>query len=341
MQKKPLIFLSHASTDLELATRIKDLIRKAFVEQIEVFLSDVDIQTGDSWRSKLMDKLRESQVLLLLATERSISRPWVNFEIGAFFALEKPVYPVLSPGLEKDQLPSTFNDIQYIQLDSVKSVDLLLQNMGKFTLGGKAAKVNTRMFLDFAINFEKRVQRRAELFEIIDKSKDILDRLPSWLSSCSYEGVLCGFHFQKSLSDHREFYKEAVMRGARLKIAYCDPDLPDLRGTAESFRMEYEELRLEVLSGEQILINLCREIKKLKPSKAGSITPIKLSRVPNARYYLFDREAPDGFVACTPYIDLRPAQTPTFVFGAGAPSAVQYAKACMELIEENGSVVKI
>src|ERR1700730_3557674 len=78
----PVAFLSHASEDKELARRIAISLQSA---GIPTFLDEWDIRAGDSIRQEIEQGLLICTHFVVLLTEHSIVKPWVNAEIdGAF-----------------------------------------------------------------------------------------------------------------------------------------------------------------------------------------------------------------------------------------------------------------
>lgn len=66
--------------------------------------------------TKIKAALRESKVLICLLTSDSIRRPWVPFEAGAFWLLDKPVIPVCFGDMHKGAMPQPFASLQALEL---------------------------------------------------------------------------------------------------------------------------------------------------------------------------------------------------------------------------------
>jgi hypothetical protein len=80
--KQPSVFLCHAAADNPLAARVaSDLIAAG----IETFYSEWSIPDGGSIRQLIDTGLSECSHFVVLLTEASIQRPWVNTEIDAAF----------------------------------------------------------------------------------------------------------------------------------------------------------------------------------------------------------------------------------------------------------------
>lgn len=78
----PVAFLCHASEDNELASRIAASL---YSSGIQTFFDEWEIRAGDSVRQRIDQGLADCTHFLVLVTERSIVKPWVNAEIDAAF----------------------------------------------------------------------------------------------------------------------------------------------------------------------------------------------------------------------------------------------------------------
>ena len=78
----PIVFLSHASEDVELAHR---LAKALFTKGIETFFAEWEIRSGQSIRRRIEDGLQNCTHFVVLLTTASIQKSWVNEEIDAAF----------------------------------------------------------------------------------------------------------------------------------------------------------------------------------------------------------------------------------------------------------------
>ncbi len=124
------IFLSHASSDSELALYIKTVLEKN-LKEITVFCSSdpTDLPPGSKWPSKIQKELRTSDLFLLLATSRSLSRPWVWFECGTFWFKDKKLIPLCSGQVRKNKLVTPLSERMALNLDEPKDIDSLFQTI--------------------------------------------------------------------------------------------------------------------------------------------------------------------------------------------------------------------
>jgi len=115
---RKLVFISHYHAESPIAERLQSYLHARFGEDLEVFRSsdDQSIPTGRPQRPEIMEALASARVYVLLLSNFSAQRPWVNFEAG--FAecrrLKKgaDVFAILIRGARADDIPSPLRDLQ-------------------------------------------------------------------------------------------------------------------------------------------------------------------------------------------------------------------------------------
>src|SRR5215467_13643056 len=107
--QKPVLFMSHAAVDKELALSLKETIEHAF-DSIDVFVSSdpEDLPIGDSWVEKILDSLERARLVLVLATDRGLNRKWVWFEAGAGWNRRRQIFAGCIGKTRKNNLPAPF-----------------------------------------------------------------------------------------------------------------------------------------------------------------------------------------------------------------------------------------
>src|SRR5512147_3224036 len=86
------VFISHNSADAWVAEQIAEHIQRCGAKTF-TYCSDVD--HGDEFEQRILQAVEESDELIVLLTPRSIERPYIWQEIGAFWALRKRIVGVL------------------------------------------------------------------------------------------------------------------------------------------------------------------------------------------------------------------------------------------------------
>ena len=125
---KPVVFISHIHRDEACANAFEQVLRRALLGAVDVFNSSNrrSISVGDAWRDKIIESLRRSATVLILASPDSVSSPWVNFEAGGAWISERRVVPACIKGMKPESLPAPLSHLQAVSLDSADGLRILI-----------------------------------------------------------------------------------------------------------------------------------------------------------------------------------------------------------------------
>jgi hypothetical protein len=117
---KARVFISYVHEDKEIAQAVQSLLVSTLSLEKEVFLStdQAQVLAGHVWLEKVREALQSCELLLLLLSERSINRAWVNFEAGAVWLARKPVIPICIGRMLIEFLPQPYTGMQSVCLPS-------------------------------------------------------------------------------------------------------------------------------------------------------------------------------------------------------------------------------
>ena len=130
------VFISHIASESEIAVWIKKEIGGLLRGAVEFFVSSdgEHIVGGDKWLEKILAALKESPTVLVLCSEESVRRPWVNFEAGGAWMAGKRVVPLCHGGMEPGKLPQPLATLQAYSLydpeDLCRLIVLLAKTAG-------------------------------------------------------------------------------------------------------------------------------------------------------------------------------------------------------------------
>lgn len=167
--KKPLIFISHITSEKEIALALKELVNKAFIGMAEVFVSsDPDsIAMGGKWLEEITHALKGSAVELVLASPNSIKRPWINFEAGAGWVRDIPVVPICHSGMTYKTLPSPLSSLQSGIATDLESMGYVISVLAK-AIGCTEPSVDFGPFIEKVEKFQETSYQIAELTSVYD-----------------------------------------------------------------------------------------------------------------------------------------------------------------------------
>lgn len=96
--KKNKIFISFArENSKEIAKALKNVLEtKVFAGfNLECFVSDLDIASGEDWWIKIRKELKSCKMGILCITKENLNAPWIYYEAGAMVAQNLSVIPLL------------------------------------------------------------------------------------------------------------------------------------------------------------------------------------------------------------------------------------------------------
>lgn len=113
------IFVSYAQDDNVYFPKLEQLLRLHGIIEDNKFtiinpLQD-SIISGQNIRETLKKQIQSASVVVVIATDRSASSQWVNYELGMADALGKPIIVVASKGSEKSNFLSALSNYQYLE----------------------------------------------------------------------------------------------------------------------------------------------------------------------------------------------------------------------------------
>jgi len=113
-----LVFVSHAAVDEEIAMCLKSAMEETLPE-IRIFVSSdpEDLKPGDPWVEVILSNLSQAELIIVLATQRGLSRKWVWYESGACWSRGVRVVPCCVGSLRKGELPAPFSSFQALNID--------------------------------------------------------------------------------------------------------------------------------------------------------------------------------------------------------------------------------
>ena len=100
------IFISHSTEEAPVAIALKQLLRRIFGREIEVFVSSDfrSLESGKGRYESIIRALGESKAVVALLSQHSEFRPWVLFEFGLAVGSQKLVVPFTFRGLDKNDV---------------------------------------------------------------------------------------------------------------------------------------------------------------------------------------------------------------------------------------------
>jgi hypothetical protein len=136
------VFLSHINEEAQVASILKQWIESSLDRDVHVSGEAQNIQLGEKRLAEVDRALSAAQVVLLLCSERSIGRPWINFESGCAWFKRVPVIAVCHCGCSTADLPPPLGSFPAFDLTDAASCQALLESLAKHLRRKRVPRIN-------------------------------------------------------------------------------------------------------------------------------------------------------------------------------------------------------
>jgi hypothetical protein len=117
------VFISYSTKDEELAQFVRNHLESG---GLSVFLASISLNAGERWTPKIIEELRGSEWVCLLASKDALASANVQMEAGAAIFANKKLVPIMWNVTPAD-LPRWISDYQGIVLNGATMENLGLQ----------------------------------------------------------------------------------------------------------------------------------------------------------------------------------------------------------------------
>jgi len=119
----PDVFISYSAKDEELAQFVRNHLLK---EDLNVFLASISLNVGEHWTPQIIEALRASEWVFLLASKNALASPNVQQEIGGAIFGKKKIVPIMWD-VQPSDLPRWVSDYQGLILAGATLENINLQ----------------------------------------------------------------------------------------------------------------------------------------------------------------------------------------------------------------------
>lgn len=149
------VFISHIHEEEKLAHALKAFVEDSFLKTLDVFASSQDdsLRLGDDWNERIKQSLLNCDLLIVLCSPVSVTRPWINFEAGAGWIKGIPVIPLCHSGLTPGALRAPLNRFQGGVLGDREDIERLFNRVADI-VGGVPPKVDDSRMLSATSRLE-------------------------------------------------------------------------------------------------------------------------------------------------------------------------------------------
>jgi hypothetical protein len=154
----PAVFLSHSTSDGDLAKAVEDSLRAAFDVPKDGIRCAVTEQGAHARGADIGEHLRKDivgcELFLLLLTPTAANLPWVLMETGAAWGMKKLVVPLFARGGSKDLLPEPIRLLAAADLSKAGFAEQLVDVVTESTRWGRTNNVVNLSKIEYAIRIK-------------------------------------------------------------------------------------------------------------------------------------------------------------------------------------------
>jgi hypothetical protein len=169
------LFLSHAATDKEIANYLKEVIGQVY-PSLDVFVSSdpEDLPVGEPLVEKILAALELAKLVVVLATERGLSRKWVWFEAGAGWDRSRKIVTCCAGKTRKNALPPPFSLHTALNLDDVEGSRSFFSLLAE-EFGPSDGKIDHDFVTREVARLDVRAEEREKYDAVEDEKKPFVD----------------------------------------------------------------------------------------------------------------------------------------------------------------------
>jgi hypothetical protein len=134
------VFISYSAKDEELAQFIREHLME---KELDVFLASISLEKGEHWTPQIIEALRNSGWVFLLASKNALASPNVQQEIGGAVFGKKKLVPIMWD-IQPHDLPRWVADYQGLILTGATMENINLQ-VSQLAEEAKADKVKGQL----------------------------------------------------------------------------------------------------------------------------------------------------------------------------------------------------
>lgn len=119
----PDVFISYSVKDEELAQFVRSHLA---TQGLSVFLASISLTAGERWTPQIIEQLRASEWVILLASKNALESANVQLEVGGAIFGKKKLVPIMWD-VQPNDLPRWISDFQGLVLTGATMENINLQ----------------------------------------------------------------------------------------------------------------------------------------------------------------------------------------------------------------------
>lgn len=116
------IFMSYTAADHVHAHKLRDLLSQR--PNVRIFTTEM-LSAGEDWQSKLKDELSKCDVFVVLLSPNAVDSKWVLHELGAAWAIGKPIIPIVTLPEVFSKIPMRLSHLQFFEIKDLEKPEII------------------------------------------------------------------------------------------------------------------------------------------------------------------------------------------------------------------------
>jgi hypothetical protein len=125
------VLLSHTSEETRVASVLQHWIESSLDRDVHASGEGEEVQLDEERLAEVDGVLSEAQIVLLLCSNASIGRPWINFEAGCAWFKGVPLLAVCHCGCSPAELPPPLGNLEAFDLTDAASCQALMETLAE------------------------------------------------------------------------------------------------------------------------------------------------------------------------------------------------------------------
>jgi len=123
------IFLSYAAADRVYAEKLRGLLSRR--PHVRLFTTEM-LSAGEDWQSKLKEELSHCDLFMVVLSPNSVDSKWILYELGAAWAIDKPILSIVTHPDVVSKIPVTFSQVQVVEIKDLEKPDIINQMLERY-----------------------------------------------------------------------------------------------------------------------------------------------------------------------------------------------------------------
>lgn len=116
------VFLSYSEADKTYARKLRSSLSQRL--NLQIFTAET-LSAGEDWVSQLKDELSQCDIFVVLLSPDSVDSKWLLHELGAAWALNKPIIPIVTQPEIFSKIPLALRGTKFVEMKDIEKPEVM------------------------------------------------------------------------------------------------------------------------------------------------------------------------------------------------------------------------